>query len=57
MKNYVFRLPLSVKILEARMFANSVASESKELTDSLFALSESLKRASQNLLSLADFSE
>jgi hypothetical protein len=56
-QNYGLLLPLRVKMLEARMFANSLDSVSKGLTDSLFALPESLKRASQNLLSLADFSE
>lgn len=39
------------------MFANSLVSESKLSTDSLFALPESYNRASQNLLSLADFNE
>ena len=41
-------------MLEPRMFANSLVSVSRLLTDSVFALPEFLKRASQNLLSLAD---
>jgi len=53
-QNYFFPLPLRVRMLEARMFVNSLVSESKKLKDSLFAFPESLSRASQNLLSLAD---
>lgn len=42
-------------MLEARMFANSVVSESKELTDSLFALPESLKRGQPEFAFISGF--
>lgn len=53
-KNYYF-LPFSVMMLDPRILANSLVSVSKGLTDFLLTLLESLKRPSQNLLSLRKF--
>lgn len=52
-QNYI--LPFKVIKLEPRILAISNSSSNNRLIFSLFALLASLSKASQNLLSLADF--